>query len=63
MTARRLNVRAGASANDRILGTLNQGDEVQVIKAAEEKGWVQIRYQDAKAYVSAAYLAEKKPGA
>ena len=61
VTARRLNVRAGASANDRILGTLNQGDEVQVIKAAEEKGWYQIRYQDAEAYVSAAYLSEKKP--
>lgn len=64
VTANKLNVRADASTDGKIVGALYQGDEVQVTGAAEgDAGWVQISYEGADAYVSAEFLSEEKPAA
>ncbi|PWK09058.1 SH3 domain-containing protein [Tumebacillus permanentifrigoris] len=53
-----LNVRADPSQSAPILGTLKQGDLVQVTQ--EDSAWMQIDWQGRKAYVKAEYL--KLPG-
>jgi N-acetylmuramoyl-L-alanine amidase len=53
-----LNVRGDKSQSAPILGTLKQGDLVQV--TAEDPEWMQIDWQGQKAYVKAVYL--KLPG-
>lgn len=50
-----LDVHAEAYIDSDVLGTLHQGDEVQVTGAATT-GWAQIKFEDGVGYVSAAYL-------
>ena len=62
VTVRKLNVRAGASVEDQIVGSLSQGDEVQVtgtVKDSAGADWYKISYQGEDAYVAAAYVAAK----
>ncbi len=66
VTVRRLNVRAGASTGDEIVGSLYQGDEVQPLETVTDdtgNDWVRISYQGAEAYVSGAFLSEEAPAA
>ncbi|WP_055069923.1 SH3 domain-containing protein [Clostridium massiliamazoniense] len=62
VTANELNVRAGASTNSAIIGSLKKGDKVGIIK--KEGNWYEINYNGRIAYVSADYVqveAQNKP--
>ncbi|WP_099221495.1 N-acetylmuramoyl-L-alanine amidase [Listeria costaricensis] len=49
-----LNVRKEPSTSSEILGTLNNGDQINVI--SEQNGWAQIKYQGQNAWVDASYI-------
>lgn len=65
VTADGLNVRAGCSTDDQILGSLGIGTAVQVKgivqRNGEDYGWVQIAYGSGTGYVSASFLSDKEP--
>ena len=54
VTANELNVRADASTNSAIIGSLKKGDKVGIIK--KEGNWYKINYNGRIAYVSADYV-------
>jgi len=54
VSAKTLNVRASASSDGEILGSLAENDEVTVIDA--QSGWYKINYKDSTGFVSSAYL-------
>lgn len=54
-----LNVRADATASSDVVGTLNSGEKVKIIR--ENSGWYEISYESGTAWVSAQYV-EKSPG-
>lgn len=51
-----VNVRAGASASSRLLGTAQKGSEFEVTSANVADGWHQIDYDGRTAYIAAKYL-------
>lgn len=63
-TTSAVNVRAGCSTNEQILGTLAEGEAVKVTgkvqKGGADYGWYQISYGSATAYVSASFLKAGK---
>ena len=65
VTADRLNMRAGPSTNDRVLGALTRGAAVTAVDAdpgADADGWRQIRDGDGRmGYVSARFLSDSRP--
>lgn len=60
-TVSRLNVRSDCNIQGKILGTLEKGEQVQVIGICEN-GWMQILYGGEKRYVSGNYLSDKPLG-
>ena len=50
-----LNVRAGASTSNKIIGSLSNGAKVEIISTAN--GWHQIKYNSGTGYVSADYIS------
>ncbi|WP_202080178.1 SH3 domain-containing protein [Caldalkalibacillus salinus] len=52
-----LNVRAQPSTSANIIGTLNQGSEIEVLGAND--GWYKIIYQNQEAWVAGDYVAEE----
>ena len=55
-TAKALNVRASASSNGQIIGTLNHGDKEKI--SADENGWLRFSLPDGRiGYVSDEYMA------
>ena len=60
-----LNVRAGCSTDDLILGTYDNGAAVHVTgvvqRNGEDYGWYQIAYGNATGYVSAGFLSDDEP--
>ena len=67
VNAPKLNVRAGCSTNDTILGVLSYGDQVTVrgavTKDGADYGWYQVTYNGTTAYVSAGFISAQKPAA
>ena len=65
VTTSELNVRAGCSTDDAILGTLYYGEEVQikgaVTRNGESYGWYKISFGGGEAYVAAGFLSETQP--
>lgn len=55
-----LNIRSYASQNAPVIGTVDNGDEVEVYDITD--GWAKIKYGDNYAYVSANYLKEAGAG-
>lgn len=62
ITASSLNVRTSSdtSSSDNILGTLSQGDMVEVFEQ-DAKGWYRIIFKGQNAYISNKYVSETKP--
>ncbi|GEM_PF-2188806 len=62
-----LNVRAGYSTDDKIIGGLAYGSSVKVTgsvqKGGTDTGWYQIAYDSGSGYVSAKFLSDKQPSA
>ena len=60
-----LNVRSGCSTSDQILGSMVNGQSVQVTgivqKNGTDNGWVQIAFNGGSGYVSSAYLSDQAP--
>ena len=60
-----VNVRAGYSTSDHILGGLAAGSSVHVTgkvqKDGADLGWYQVAYNGASAYISASFLTDKAP--
>lgn len=60
-----LNVRAGCSTSDQILGGLAYGTGVKVTGSVQRNGadlgWYQISYESGSGYVSAQFLSDTKP--
>ena len=54
VTADRLNVRSGASAAGRVIGTVLRGKTLEIV--GQNGDWLEIRYNGVPAYVSAAYV-------
>lgn len=50
----RLNVRSGPSINSDIIGSLNNGDRVNISEL--ENGWLKIRFNGRNGYVSSRYI-------
>ncbi len=50
----RLNVRGGPSINSDIIGSLNNGDKVNI--AELENGWLKIRYGNGNGYVNSRFI-------
>lgn len=50
----RLNIRAGAGTNHKIIGTLSNSEKVEI--SGEESGWYKIKYGNITGYVSKNYL-------
>ncbi len=65
VTASGLNVRAGCSTDDRILGTLAYGTAVRVTgnvqRNGADYGWRQVSYGSGTGYVSANFLSDQAP--
>ena len=59
VTATSLNVRKGPGADHEIVGSLYNGDVVEVLEIAD--GWCRILYAGQEAYVSADYVSEQMP--
>lgn len=55
-----LNVRERPSTDDKIVGQLNVGDEVEVT-GRTDNGWYRIKYDGSEFYVYAEYLSDEKP--
>lgn len=55
VTARGLNVRSGPSTNDRVLGMLRRGEQVQEL--GRTNGWVQISFGGQTAFVHSHYVS------
>lgn len=55
-----LNVRDGPSTDDKIVGQLNPGDEVNAI-GLTSNGWYQIMFYGSPEFAYAEYLTEEKP--
>lgn len=55
VTASSLNVRAGASTSNRIVGGLDEGDKVTIV--GKNNGWYKIRYDGSTAYVAGNYVS------
>lgn len=53
VTAGSLNIRETASSSGKILGTLKQGDKVEVL--GESNGWLKINYSGKQGYISKQY--------
>lgn len=49
-----LNVRADSTTNSDIVGKLNSGDKVKIIR--ENNGWYEISYESGSAWISAQYI-------
>ena len=63
VTADVLNVRGGASTEDKILGKLKEGQQVTVLGEAEEdKDWLKIDYDGKTAYVLGEYIRSSEDG-
>ncbi len=62
ITASSLNVRTSSdtSTSDNILGTLSQGDAVEVFDQ-DENGWWRIEFKGQTAYISNKYVSETRP--
>ena len=58
VTATSLNVRKGPGGEHDVIGSLYQGDVVEVLDTAD--GWCRILYEGQEAYVSADYIAQKE---
>lgn len=58
VTATSLNVRKGPGGEHEIIGSLYNGDVVEVL--AIEDGWCRILYEGQEAYVSADYIGQKE---
>lgn len=60
-----VNVRAGCSTNDQILGAIEAGGSVKVTgkvqRNGEDYGWYQVSYNSGTGYVSASFLTDKAP--
>ena len=60
-----VNVRAGYSTSDTVLGGLAAGSSVHVTgkvqKDGADLGWYQVAYNGASAYISASFLTDKAP--
>lgn len=56
VTASMLNVRKKPAAGSEILGKLNAGAELEIV--AELKGWTEIKFNNASAYVSSKYISK-----
>ena len=65
VTASGLNVRAGYSTDDQILGTLGYGESVHVTGVVQRNGadygWYQVSYGNGTGYVSANFLSDTEP--
>ena len=65
VTSDGLNVRAGCSTNDHIIGTFAYGSAVRVIGVVQRNGadygWYQVSYGNATGYVSSSFLADNAP--
>ena len=59
VTATSLNMRKGPGGEHEIIGSLYNGDVVEVLEIAD--GWCRILYEEQEAYVSADYLSEQAP--
>ena len=57
VTATSLNVRKGPGGEHEIIGSLYNGDVVEVLEIAD--GWCRILYEEQEAYVSADYVTQK----
>ena len=62
ITASSLNVRTSSdtSSSDNIIGTLSQGDAVEVFDQ-DDKGWWRIEFNGQTAYISNKYVSETRP--
>lgn len=60
VTADPLNVRERPSTDSEIIGSLSQGEEVEVTD--KEGDWMEIAFDEEKGYVSADYLEKKEDG-
>lgn len=62
-----VNVRAGYSTNDQILGGIGTGTSVHVTgkvqKDGADLGWYQVSYNNGTGYISASFLSDKAPAA
>lgn len=60
-----VNVRAGYSTNDQILGGIGTGTSVHVTgkvqKDGADLGWYQVSYNNGTGYISASFLTDKAP--
>ena len=54
VTATKLNVRSGPSANSKIVGGLSKGETAEVYSI--NNGWANIDYKGTNAYISAKYI-------
>ena len=65
VTANELNVRAGCSTDDQILGTLKNGSAVRMLgsvqRNGEDTGWYQIEYGSGTGYVAGNFLSDTAP--
>lgn len=55
VNATALNVRAGASTNNKIIGSLYNGSKVEILSTSN--GWHQIKYNGGTGYVSGEYIS------
>ena len=52
-----LNVRSGASTNYSVLGTLLEGESVEIVSTASN-GWYKIKYKNSYGYVNHSYIGD-----
>lgn len=55
--ADKLNIRKGPSTKEQVIGTLKQGDKIDVI-AQLENNWSKVRFNNSNSYVSTLYLSD-----
>ena len=60
ITSGHLNVRSNANTNGTIIGSLNNGDKVEIIDATSNPDWIKINYNGQEAYVYSKYIEELK---
>lgn len=54
-----LNIREFPDQNSTVMGKLSKGEKVEVLEISQD--WAKIQYQNNQYYVSAKFLADKKP--
>lgn len=55
----KLNVREAAGTNYNIIGSLQDGEKIEIF--SEQEGWYKVKYNDGIGYVFAEYITDKEP--